>query len=137
MTLKMALGVAAVSGILAAAGFRGRPPGAAAPTGRTDRYDDLLTLFRDWRAFQRPNLVGNGRDLWVYGAKSIWQQAADFGQLSSRLGGAPAPLRTDVARAKQATEEFAEWVEAQSRSKTGRSGVGIENYDWYLKNVQL
>ena len=32
---------------------------------------------------------------------------------------------------------FAAWLESQAASKTGPSGVGIENYDWYLKNVQL
>src|SRR5262249_44474749 len=32
---------------------------------------------------------------------------------------------------------FAAWVESKLPGKTGPSGVGVENYDWYLKNVQL
>ena len=42
-----------------------------------------------------------------------------------------------MAAAKAATDAFAGWLEAQAPSKTGPSGVGVENYDWYLKNVQL
>jgi hypothetical protein len=32
---------------------------------------------------------------------------------------------------------LAEWLDSQAATKTGQSGVGIDNYDWYLKNVQL
>jgi hypothetical protein len=85
----------------------------------------------------RKNLTGNGRDLWVFGTKSIRQQTADLDTLAARLEGAPASLRSDVERAKKATDELAAWLESQSASKTGPSGVGVENYDWYLKNVQL
>jgi hypothetical protein len=83
------------------------------------------------------NLTGNQRDLWVWGAKAIHQQSADLAQLSGKLDGAPAALKADVERARKATDELAAWLDAQSASKTGPSGVGIENYDWYLKNVQL
>src|SRR4029078_13374775 len=46
-------------------------------------------------------------------------------------------LKADVEKARLATDDFAAWLEAQSASKTGPPGTGIENYDWYLKNVQL
>ena len=83
------------------------------------------------------NLTGNARDLWVYGTKSVKQQSADLAQLASRLDGAAANLKADVERARQATDDLAAWLESQAASKTGPSGVGVENYDWYLKNVQL
>ena len=35
------------------------------------------------------------------------------------------------------TEELVEWLEKQAESKTGPSGVGKENYTWYLQNVHL
>jgi hypothetical protein len=85
----------------------------------------------------KSNLTGNGRDLWTYGAKSIRQQSVDLAKLATELDGAPASLRADVEKARKATEDLAAWLESQSASKTGPSGVGIENYDWYLKNVQL
>ena len=85
----------------------------------------------------KTNLTGNGRDLWIYGAKSIHQQSADLAKLATRLDGAPATLKADVERARKATDDLAAWLDSQAASKTGPSGVGIENYDWYLKNVQL
>jgi hypothetical protein len=85
----------------------------------------------------RKNLTGNARDLWIYGAKSIRQQSADLVTLGSKLGDASSALKGDVERARKATDELATWLESQSASKTGPSGVGVENYDWYLKNVQL
>lgn len=84
----------------------------------------------------KTNLTGNGRDLWLYGAKSIHQQSADLTQLATKVG-AQAGLRADIEKAKQATDDFAAWLDSKTASKTGPSGIGIENYDWYLKNVQL
>jgi hypothetical protein len=85
----------------------------------------------------KANLTGNGRDLWIYGTKSMRQQSVDLGRLASRLSGSTQGLRDDVARAREATDEFAGWLDSRAASKTGPSGVGVENYDWYLKNVQL
>jgi len=85
----------------------------------------------------RTNLTGNGRDLWIFGAKVVRQQSADLAKLAPRLAGGSASLAPDAAKAKQATDDFAAWLDAQAASKTGPSGVGVENYDWYLKNVQL
>jgi len=42
-----------------------------------------------------------------------------------------------VQRALEASDAFVNWLEQQAPSKTGPSGIGIENYDWYLGNVQL
>ena len=85
----------------------------------------------------KTNLTGNGRDLWISGAKSVRQQSADLAALAKKLDGASVGLKADVEKARLATDDFAAWLEAQSASKTGPSGIGIENYDWYLKNVQL
>ena len=85
----------------------------------------------------RRNLVGTGRDLWVFGARSIRQQSADLARLVSAVGDTFANLKADVQRAKEATDAFAAWLDQQSASKNGPSGVGVENYNWYLRHVQL
>ncbi|HEY6931563.1 MAG TPA: DUF885 family protein, partial [Thermoanaerobaculia bacterium] len=85
----------------------------------------------------KTNLTGDGRDLWIFGAQSIRQQSAELRELGSKLGGASAGLKADVERARQATDDFAAWLDSRAPSKRGQSGVGIENYNWYLKNVQL
>ena len=83
------------------------------------------------------NLTGNGRDLWLYGTKALQQQSADLRLLGTKLVGAPANLKTDVEKAIKATDALTAWLESKQASKTGPSGIGVENYDWYLKHVQL
>ena len=83
------------------------------------------------------NLTGDKADLWTFGAREIKQQSADLAALAAKVAGAPGTLAADVARAKQATDAFAQWLDAQAPSKRAPSGVGVDNYNWYLKNVQL
>jgi hypothetical protein len=85
----------------------------------------------------RHNLVGNGRDLWVYGAKSIREQSEDLDRLHARLTENQSELIARVDEARKATDELAVWLELEAPNKTGPSGIGVDNYDWYLKNVQL
>jgi len=83
------------------------------------------------------NLVGDKADLWTFGTREIRQQSADLERLASRVGDAPGTLKADVQRAKEATDAFATWLDAQAPSKRGSSGIGIDHYTWYLNNVQL
>lgn len=85
----------------------------------------------------RKNLVGNGRDLWIYGTREVREQSLALNRLASLIDNTSAELKSDIARAKDATDQFVGWLEAQAPSKTAPSGIGVENYDWYLKNVQL
>ncbi|HJW13385.1 MAG TPA: DUF885 family protein [Thermoanaerobaculia bacterium] len=85
----------------------------------------------------KANLTGGGRDLWIWGTKSIRQQGADLARLAGKVSDAPGGLAAVVEKARRATDDFAAWLDSQAESRTGPSGIGIENYDWYLKNVQL
>jgi hypothetical protein len=85
----------------------------------------------------RRNLVGNGRDLWVFGARAVREQSRDLQQLAKRAGNVGGSLPAAIERATRATDDFATWIESQASSKQGPSGVGLENYNWYLKHVQL
>ena len=46
-------------------------------------------------------------------------------------------MRRAIADAKAATDDFAAWVAAEAPKKTGPVGLGKENYNWYVKNVEL
>ena len=86
----------------------------------------------------RVNLVGTGRDLWTFGIRDVRDQSTELQRLAARLTDAGSKdLMAEVTRARAATDAFAAWLDAQAPSKTGPSGIGIENYDWYLRNVQL
>ena len=85
----------------------------------------------------RTNLIGKGRDLWIYGTKDVREQSSSLKRLAALTVNGSAELKSDIARAKEATDHFVEWLEEQAPSKTSPSAIGVENYDWYLKNVQL
>src|SRR5439155_14822703 len=104
---------------------------------RADEMDAHLRTIPTLLDLARTNLTGTGRDLWTFGARSIKQQSRDLATLAARLGDAPAALKATVQRARDATDRFAAWLDDQAPSKTGPSGIGVENYNWYLKNVQL
>jgi hypothetical protein len=71
----------------------------------------------------------------VAGARVLAGQAHDLDELAGRVAGTS--LEADVRAAGEATRSFAAWLDAQVPSKTGSSGIGVEHYDWYVKNVML
>ncbi len=100
----------------------------------------------------RENLKdANARDLWVYGEQELRDQsntlaALEAGTLTARtlesvqhpsLASAGPELHTAVANARRATDDFVAWLEKLAPTKTGPSGVGKENYNWYEQNVHL
>ncbi len=88
-------------------------------------------------AAARTNLTGNEQDLFVWGAKTFKNQAAELAGLEEKVKAATPDLLPAIAAARTATDSFVAWADKEGTTKTGPSGVGIENYDWYLKNVQL
>jgi len=81
------------------------------------------------------NLAGNARDLWVAGIRSLQQQSADLAVLADKVSATA--LLPEVQSARAATDDFCAWLEKATPTKNGPSGVGVENYNWYLQNVQL
>lgn len=85
----------------------------------------------------RENLVGNARDLWQAGIRSLREQAAALEDLRSKTAGAGEELVSAIAAAHAASLSFAAWLDEQAPTKTGPSGVGKDDYTWYLRNVHL
>ncbi len=83
------------------------------------------------------NLTGDARDLWLAGYRSFEAQSADLAALRENVAGTSAELDNAIAAARRATDEFRAWLESEAPSKTGPSGVGKENYTWYIRNVHL
>ena len=84
------------------------------------------------------NLTGNAKDLWIAGIRDIKTQSKDLESILSMPGvSEQQDVVTVVKEAIASTNDLASWLEQQSASKTGPSGIGKENYTWYLQNVHL
>lgn len=88
-------------------------------------------------AARRNLAAGNARDLWVGSVRAFEEQREALQQLGTRVGTSHPPLAAAIAAARTATDEFAKWLQAEAPRKTGPSGIGKENYTWYLRNVLL
>ena len=104
--------------------------------------EEEARLIRDLRVIPplleqaRGNLTGNARDLWVAGIKNLRDQRTSLDGIGVSTGDdASEQLKTALHEAQTATSSFVVWLEEQALSKTGPSGIGKDNYSWYLKNV--
>lgn len=84
------------------------------------------------------NLTGNARELWIAGIRDIKNQSTVLTELKNDpLIKEGKELVSIIAQAITSTDELASWLEKEGQSKTGPSGIGKENYSWYLQNVHL
>ncbi|MGB5131608.1 MAG: DUF885 family protein [Steroidobacteraceae bacterium] len=83
----------------------------------------------------RGNLTGNARDLWITGAGTLRTQVADLDALAEKTRSNGRVLKKAIADARAATVALIDWLDAEAPSRTGPSGIGRENYSWYLRNV--
>lgn len=84
------------------------------------------------------NLTGNARELWIAGIRDIRAQSATLRELKARVDDSASDALKDIIdRSIVATDELVAWLESEAKGKTGPSGLGKENYTWYLNNVHL
>lgn len=107
------------------------------PTGREGFLKDLRVI-PPLNAQARENLTGNARELWLAGIRDIRQQSQDLKGLLNLPGVDSDPeVSKAIDNAIRSTDSLVEWLETQAAKKTGPSGIGRDNYTWYLQNVHL
>jgi hypothetical protein len=124
------------------------------PLSRADdaRLAEAIGAVPAMLAQARTNLAdSNAADLWRYGDRGLKGQSEVLAELeagtlkmrtldgpvAASLAGASPKLKKAVRAAREATDGFAAWIAAEAPKKTGPSGVGKANYDWYVANVTL
>ncbi len=84
------------------------------------------------------NLTGNAKDLWIAGIRDIRSQSKHLATILTMPDVAKdRKLVKTIETAIASTNDFVTWLEVESGNKTGPSGIGRENYTWYLQNVHL
>ena len=85
----------------------------------------------------RGNLTEAAADLVLLALKMKEREHEMFSTLAERLKEHHPNLVPDAKQVVAAIDDFREWLEANKGRMTGKAGVGIDNYNWYLKNVHL
>ena len=86
----------------------------------------------------KENLTGNARELWIAGIRDIQDQVNNLESILDLPGvREDAELVIAVQKAVEATQDLRAWLQDQASTKSGPSGIGKENYTWYLQNVHL
>jgi hypothetical protein len=86
----------------------------------------------------KTNLTGNARDLWITGIRDIKEQSEVLEGMKSATGvSADEDMMSAIEKAQTSTNQLVEWLEAAADKKTGPSGIGKDNYTWYMQNVHL
>lgn len=86
----------------------------------------------------RLNLTGNARELWIAGIRDIRSQSQNLKGILEWEGiKGDGDLEAAIQEAINSTDDLASWLEEEAKGKTGPSGIGKENYTWYMQNVHL
>lgn len=86
----------------------------------------------------KQNLTGNAKDLWIAGIRDIKTQSEVLKGLLERPEiASDGELQKFIMDAINATDKLVTWLEEEAEKKTGPSGIGKENYTWYMQNVHL
>ena len=97
-----------------------------------------LAVIPPLNAQAKINLTGNAKDLWIAGIRDIASQSENLESIKKRSGvEQDSELIKAIDDAVKSTDELVKWLQKESASKTGPSGIGKEQYSWYLQNVHL
>jgi hypothetical protein len=110
------------------------PLSSAQSAELTDKLRSIPPLLQ---AARRNLANATAKDLWVGGVRAFEEQSEALQELGTRAGSTDTALATAITAARSATDDFAKWLQAEAPKKTGPSGIGKDNYTWYLRNVLL
>ncbi len=85
----------------------------------------------------RVNLMGDIRDLWMIGVRSAAEQKKILDAFAAAAKPSNPELSAVASKGAAAFESYGVWLKERLPQKKGRAGVGVANYDWYMKNVHL
>jgi len=84
------------------------------------------------------NLTGNAKELWIAGIRDIQYQSVVLNNLKVQSDiKDDAEVVSVIEEAIASTDDLVTWLQTESKLKTGPSGIGKDNYTWYLQNVHL
>jgi hypothetical protein len=110
------------------------------PLGKSDQaeFKAKLDAVPAILAQGKKNLIEETKDLWKLSIPVVRNEIDILEELAKLLAKHHPGLVPEAERAKAAVDEFLSWVEKnETAMKAAPCGVGVENFDWYMKNVHL
>ncbi len=109
------------------------------PLSKTNAKEIADRLSKAPEVFQqaRTNLIGDAKDLWILGTRSIREQSTELEVFAQSVIDTYPDLASTALKVRDASNQFADWLDKGASSKTELSGVGKDNYTWNLKKVHL
>ncbi len=104
---------------------------------RIDEFRVKLQAVPAILAQAKANLTEPTADLVMLGIRSKDREAEMLEAFLPELEQHHPDLVSHAEAALDAVQDFRAWLEAGRETWTGPSGLGVENYEWYLRNVQL
>jgi hypothetical protein len=107
-------------------------------TQERTRFITDLKVIPAFNTQAQQNLTGNAKDLWITGIRDIQYQSVVLNNLKSDddIKG-DSEIVSIINEAIASTNDFVSWLQKEGESKTGPSGIGKDNYTWYLQNVHV
>jgi len=85
----------------------------------------------------KQNLVEDAKDLYTLGIRVKQKESAILANLADSLRAHHPDLVPDAERAAAAVDDFRTWLEERRAGMTAPSGIGIENFNQYMRQVHL
>lgn len=82
-------------------------------------------------------LIEASGDLAAFAIHFLDEELAMYQNLANILAKHHPELVPEAEKAKNAVKDYGVWLEENKERMTAHPGLGIENYDWWMKNVQL
>ena len=103
-----------------------------------ERLISDLKVIPPLNAQAKTNLIGNAKDLWIAGIRDIRTQSTVLESIKDLEGVRKSKkLIKAIDEAKVSTDDLVKWLEAEAPKKTDPSGIGKDNYTWYMQKVHL
>jgi len=101
-------------------------------------YKEKLRVVPDILAQGKKNLTEETKDLWTLSIPEIRGESRTLDNLAEQLAKYHPDIAPEAKRAKSAVDEYLSWVEEKEKAmKPEPCGIGVDNFDWYMKNVHL
>ncbi len=106
--------------------------------------ENAQTIFREKMAAipdilsqARQNLVEEAGDLWFFGIRQKKRESNNLANLARRLESSHPNLADLAQKARLAVDEFIVWLEGKREGMNPYSGIGVDEFNRYMKEVHL